>query len=109
MRRIPIERTHDLARPLAVSWIDQGSNALPGARHAAVRTLYSRAHRIGLDGASCLLDGLRKSISFDFSVVVIVCVLVCPPSEVVILAEEQLQGFGDHVGRRSVDKLSVQF
>src|SRR5712692_5243082 len=82
---------------------------LQGARHAVLATLYSRAHRIGLDGASCLLDGLRKSISFDFSVVVIVCVLVCPPSEVVILAEEQLQGFGDHVGRRSVDKLSVQF
>ena len=34
--------------------------------------------------------------------------MVCPPSEVVILAEEQLQGFGDHVRRRSIDELSIE-
>src|SRR6267378_8421795 len=33
------------------------------ARHAVVTTLYSRAHRIGLDGASCLLRSLGKSAS----------------------------------------------
>jgi hypothetical protein len=70
-------------------------------------TLYSRAHRIGLDGTSCLLDGLCKNISFKFSMVVIVCVLVCPASEVGILAEEQLQSFGDHIGRRSIDELDT--
>src|SRR6266849_3618471 len=80
-----------------------------GARHAVLKTPYSRAHRIGLGGASCLLDGLRKSISFDFFVAVIVCVLVCPALEVVIFAEQQLQGFGDHVGRRSIDKLHIEF
>src|ERR1700719_889352 len=72
---------------------------LQGARHAVLRTLCSRAHRIGLDGTSCLLDGLRKNVSFSFSIVVVVCVLVCPASEVVVLAEQQLQGFRDHVRR----------
>src|SRR6266566_7525720 len=81
---------------------------LLGARHAVLETLYSRARRIGLGGVSCLLDGLRKKISFAFSVVVVVCVLVCPALEVVILAEEQVQGFGDHVGRRSVDELRIE-
>ena len=38
----------------------------------------------------------------------IVCVLVCPASEVVVLAEEQLQGFGDHVRWRSIDELSIE-
>jgi hypothetical protein len=31
-----------------------------GARHAVLRTLYSRAHRIGLDGASWLLCALTE-------------------------------------------------
>jgi hypothetical protein len=55
-------------------------------------TLCARADRIGLEGTSCLLDGLRKNLSFSFFVV---CVLVCPASEVVVLAEQQLQGLGD--------------
>jgi hypothetical protein len=46
-----------------------------------------------------LLDGLGKNLSIYFFVVVVVCVFVYPASEVVILAEEQLQGFGDHVRR----------
>jgi len=73
-----------------------------------LRTLYSRAHRIGLDGVSCLLDGLRKNLTFSFFIVVVVCVLLCPASEVVVLAEEQLQGFGDHLRRRSIDELSIE-
>ena len=55
-----------------------------------------------------MLDGLRKYVSFSFVVVVVVCVLVCPASEVIVLAEEQLQGFGDHVRRRSIDELSIK-
>src|SRR5216684_3425830 len=81
-------------------------HSLRGAGHAVLGTLYSRAHRIGLDGVSCLLDGPRKNISFGFFVFVVIGVLVCPVSEVVILAEKQLQGFGDHVGCRSVEELS---
>jgi hypothetical protein len=83
-------------------------NLLFGAGHAVLGTLCSRAHRIGLEGVSCLLDGLRKYVSFSFVVVVVVCVLVCPASEVIVLAEEQLQGFGDHVRRRSIDELSIE-
>src|SRR5260370_19208141 len=77
------------------------SNQYPpqAARHAVLETLYSRAHRIGLDGISCLLDGLRKNVSFSSFAVVVVCVFVCPASEVVVLAEQQLQGFGDHLRR----------
>jgi hypothetical protein len=84
------------------------SGLLQGAGHAVLETLYSRAHRIGLDGVSWLLDGLSKNISFGFFVVVVVCVLVCPALEVVILVEEQLQGFCDHVGRRSLDELRIE-
>src|SRR5260370_25909235 len=80
---------------------------LQGAGHAVLKTLYSRAHRIGLDGVSCLLDGLCKSISSDFFRVVIVSALVCPALEVVILAEEQFQGFGDYVRRRRIDELGI--
>src|SRR6202047_1169863 len=78
---------------------------LQSAGHAVLGTLCSRAHRIGLDGNSCSLDGLRKNFSFDSFVVVVVCVLICPTPEFVILAEQQLQGFCDHVRRRSVDEL----
>src|SRR5258707_130745 len=86
----------------------RATNLLQGARHAVLRTLCSHAHRIGLDGTSCLLDGLRKNVSFSFFVVVIVRVLVCPVFEGVVLAEEQLQGFGDHVRRRSINELSIE-
>jgi len=48
---------------------------LLGAGHAVLGTLYSRAHRIALHGVSCLLEGLRKNLSFGFFVVVVVCVV----------------------------------
>src|ERR1700687_239904 len=78
-----------------------------GARHAVLETLYSRAHRIGLEGASCLLDGLRKNVSFSFFAVVVISVLGRPSLEVFILAEQQLQGFGNDVGGRSIDELRI--
>jgi len=77
-------------------------------RHAVVKTLYSRAHRIGLDGVSCLLDGLRKNISLGFSLFVVCLCVGRPALEVVILEKKQLQGFGDHVGRRSLDELRIE-
>src|SRR6266852_2738868 len=69
---MPMEVTPHLAMPVRVSRTELASNALQGARHAVLTTLYSRAHRIGLDGASCLLDDLRKSSSFNFFVVVVI-------------------------------------
>ena len=55
-----------------------------------------------------MLDGLGKNLSIYFFVVVVVCMLFRPASEVVVLAEEKLQGFGDHVRRRSIDELSIE-
>ncbi len=46
-----------------------------GARHAVLTTLYSHAHRIGLDGISCSLRDLYGGVSFGFFVVVVVRVL----------------------------------
>src|SRR5258708_12456017 len=86
----------------------RATNLLQGARHAVLRTLCSHAHRIGLDGTSCLLDGLRKNVSFSFFIVVVVCVLVCPTSEVVVLSEQQPQGFGDPLTRRTIVELTVE-
>src|SRR5277367_3623078 len=96
-----------LSSPLRYK-LHSSEHFLQSAGHAVLRTLCSRANRIGLDEVSCLLDDFRKNVSFSFFVVVVVCVLVCPASEVVVLAEEQLQGFGDHVRRRSIDELSIE-
>ncbi len=70
-----MEETHYLASPLVVSWSDQGSNALQSERHAVLRTLYSRAHRVGLNGDSCLLRSLRKGVSLDLLLALVVRVL----------------------------------
>jgi hypothetical protein len=55
-----------------------GSNGclLQGAKHAVLRTLYSRAHRIGLDGISYLLGGLCENLSLDLFWILVVNVLV---------------------------------
>src|SRR5882672_4794034 len=96
-----------LSSPLQYK-LHSSEHFLQSAGHAVLGTLCSRALRIGLDGTSSLLDGLRKNVSFSFSIVVVVCVLVCPASEVVVLAEQQLQGFSDDVRRRSIDELSIE-
>jgi len=72
-----------------------------------LRTLYSRAHRIGLDGSSCLLSGLRKQPSFDLVTVVIVGTVTQPASELFIFPEQELERFAHHVRRSCVDELSV--
>ena len=51
------------------------TSSMQGARHAVLRTLYSRAHRIELNEASCLLGGLRKNVSSDFLLVDVARVL----------------------------------
>src|SRR5580704_13475937 len=106
-RRLEGNLRPPLSSPLQYK-LHSSEHFLQSAGHAVLGTLRSRAHRIGLDGTSCLLDGLRKNVSFSFFIVVVVCVFVCPASKVVVLAEQQLQGFGDHVRRRSVDELSIE-
>src|ERR1700730_17893332 len=84
-------------------------NLLRGAGHAVVMTLCSRAHRIGLDGTSCLLHGLFKRVSLDLFLVVVVGVgvLACPALELLILAEQELGRFAHDVGSVCVDELGV--
>src|SRR3984893_19145318 len=64
-----------LSSPLQYKLHSSG-HFLQSAGHAVLGTLCSRAHRIGLDGVSCLLDGLCKNVSFSLFSVVVVCVLV---------------------------------
>ena len=72
-----------------------------------MRTLYSRAHRIVLDVSSCLLWGLRKSLSFDLFLAVVVRVLACPALELVVLLEQQLEGLADDLGRVRVNEFRI--
>ena len=99
--------TLPLARLLTISRGGLQSNALPGAGHAVLRTLYSRAHRIGLDGASYLSRGLRKNVSFDLFLVDVARMLAKPAFELVIALEENLKRLADDVGRICADELSV--
>ena len=95
------------ARCLTVSWIDSGSSALQSAGHAVLRTLYSRADRIGLNEASYLLRGLRKNVSSDLLLVDVVRVFAQPALELVIPLEQELERFTDDVGRICADELGV--
>jgi hypothetical protein len=72
------------ARCLTVSRIDAESNALQSAGHAILRTLYSRAGRIGLNEASWLLRGLGKNVSFDLLLIDVARVFAHPALELVI-------------------------
>jgi hypothetical protein len=51
------------------------TNPLQGAGHAVLRTLCSRAHRIGLDETSYFLRGLCESVSLFLFCILVVGVL----------------------------------
>ena len=70
-------------------------------------TLYSRAHRIGLNGDSCLLRGLCKSVSLDLFSAVIVGLLACPAFELVVLLEQELERLAHDVRRVRFNELGV--
>lgn len=70
-------------------------------------TLYSRARRVGLNGASCALCGLGVDSSFGLLVVATVGSLVQPAFELGILLEQELKRFAHDVGRGCVDELGV--
>src|SRR5437667_7402095 len=50
-------------KPLGAASDVKGKESTVGARHAVLETLYSHAHRIGLDGGSCLLHSSSKGVS----------------------------------------------
>ena len=87
--------------------IELETNALQGAGHAVLGTLYSRARRIWLDEASWLLRGLRKNVSSDLLLVDVVRVFAQPAFELVIPLEQELERFTDDVGRICADELGV--
>ena len=104
---MPIWAVPPPTRCLTVSRIDSRSSALQSAGHAVLRTLYSRAHRIGLNGASCSLRGLCKNVSSGLSLVDVGRMFAQPAFEFVVSLEKQLECFADDVGRICADELSV--
>jgi hypothetical protein len=70
-------------------------------------TLYSRELRIGLNVDSYLLCGPSKSLSLDSFIVVGVGVLAYPAFELLILPEQELEGFTDDVRRLRIDELRI--
>ena len=102
-----VELAVDVANLLEGSRTSRATNPLQGAGHAVLRTLYSRAHRIGLNGASWLSRGLRKNVSFDLLSVDVARVLAKPAFEFIVSLEQELERFADYVGRICADELSV--
>jgi len=87
--------------------IDSRLDALQGAGHAVLRTLYSRAHRVGLNEASCLLRRLFGNVSVDLLLIDVGRMFAEPVFEVGVPLEEEFEGFADDVGRISTNELSV--
>lgn len=94
-------------RCLPISLLDSGSSALQSAGHAVLRTLYSRAYRIVLNGASCLLRGLCKNISFECLLFDLGRMVGQPTLELVVPFEKQLERFADDVGRICADEFGI--
>jgi hypothetical protein len=106
-RMMPRWAVSPLLRCLTASRIDSGSSALQSAGHAVLRTLYSRAYRIGLNEASCLLCGLCENVSFEWLLVNLGRMFAQPTLELIIPLEKQLKCFADDVGRICADELGV--
>ena len=85
----------------------QGECSYYGAGHAVLRTLYSRAYRIVLSEASCLLRGLCKSVSFECFLLDFGRMVAQPMLELVVPFEKQLEGFADDVGCICADEFGV--
>lgn len=60
------------------------AHLLQGASDAFVKTLYSRARRIGLEGSACVLRGLRKQTPFDLVMVTVARTVIEPGFELII-------------------------
>src|SRR5690348_12634128 len=106
-RMMPRWTVSPLLRCLTASRIDSGSSALQSAGHAVLRTLYSRAYRIVLNGASCLLRGLCENVSFEWVLLDLGRMVAQPTLELVVSLEKQLECFADDVRRICTDEFSV--
>src|SRR5207244_12812870 len=83
------------------------AKVLQDARHAVLRTLYSRAHRVVWDVISYLLRGLCESLSLDLFFAMPVSVLACPALELLVLLEQQLEGLADDVGSVRINEFCI--
>ena len=92
---------------LPISGLDAGSSALQSARHAVLRTLYSRAYRIVWNEASCLLCGLYKNVSFECLLLDLGRMVAQPVLELVVPFEKQLEGFADDVGHICANEFGI--
>ena len=84
---MPIEVVHLLASSVTTQRIELETNAMQGAGHAVLRTLYSRAHRIGLNEVSCPLRGLCENVSFEWLLVDVGRMFAQPTLELIIPLE----------------------
>src|SRR6266566_4407915 len=80
--------SHATIRPLVLAGM---TTTLPvGAGHAVVRTLYSRARRIGYERSSCFLRSFKKSASPVVGLVAVVAVFLKPGLEVIVFPKQEL-------------------
>ena len=94
-------------RCLPISGLDSGAGVLQSAGHAVLRTLYSRACRIVLNEASCLLRGLCKNVSLECLFFDLGRMVGQPTLELVVPFEKQLECFADDVGRICADEFGI--
>jgi len=80
---------------------------LKGAGHAVVRTLCSRARRVGLDETSWVLRRPGEDFSLDRLMVVVAALLLQPVLELLDLLEQKLEGLAHNVGLVPADELGV--
>src|SRR6266851_1119759 len=81
--------------------------SLHGAGHAVLGRLYSRAHRIGDESASCFSRNLKKKTSILVRLVVVVVAILQPSLELAVFPKHELQGFTNDVGFRRVDEFGI--
>jgi hypothetical protein len=106
-RMMPVWAVPPPVRCLTASRIDFGSSALQSAGHAVLRTLYSRAYRIGLNKISWVLRSLRKIVSSDVLLVAVGRMFAQPTFELIVPPEQELERFTDDVGRICADEFDV--
>ena len=101
--------TQTFASECLVLWSNLNSDGrvLQGASHAVEETLCSRAHRIWMDRASCLLRALVQSRLLRLFDRLHCWDVDLARFEFVVALEENLQSLGNDVGRGGVDELRV--
>ena len=64
--------------------------SLRGARHAVLKTLYSRVYQIGDEWFSCFLRNLKKRTSVVLRLIDVMVLIVKPTPELVVFFKHEL-------------------